>query len=51
MHGFEMEGFAMQFGRFTIAFEFPCKHGGVVFVVAQRFSFRSLVFLAKVRAA
>src|SRR5207237_3155619 len=49
MDGFEMKRFAMQFRgcELPITLEFPREHRGVFFVVAQRFSFRGLMFFAK----
>src|SRR5947208_14947116 len=40
----------MQYGRLSIALKFPGKHGCVIFVVAQRFAFWCLMFLAKMCA-
>src|SRR6266550_6519727 len=40
----------MQYGWLSIALKFPRKHSGVIFVVAQRFAFRCLMFLAKMCA-
>ena len=40
----------MQFRRLPIALKFPGKNRGVVFIVAQGFAFRGLVFFAKMSA-
>src|SRR2546430_3019179 len=50
MHGFKIERLAMQYRRFSIDLKFPGKHRGVIFIVAQCFAFRGLVFFAKMRA-
>src|SRR5437016_9093101 len=53
MDGFEMEPLAVQFRRrdLTIALKFPGKDRGEIVVVTQSFSFRRLMFLAKMGAA
>src|SRR6266511_4229229 len=53
MHGFEMQRFAMQFWSRSrgIALKFPRKYCCVVFVVAERFPIRRLVFFAEMCAA
>ena len=41
----------MQFRRLTVALEFPCKHGGMILIVAARLAFSSLMFLAEMRTS
>src|SRR5262249_29577016 len=50
MHGLEMQRFAMDLRRLTVALKCPCEHGGVVLVVAERFAIWRLMFLAEMRA-
>src|SRR5436305_13304977 len=50
MHGFKIERLAMQYRQSSIALKFPGKHRGVIFIVAQCFAFRGLMFFAKMRA-
>ena len=47
MHGLEMQLFAMQFRRLSVALKFPRKHHGMVFVVAECFAVGRLMFLAE----
>src|SRR5437867_6943306 len=50
MHGFKIERLAMQYRQSSIALKLPGKHRGVIFIVAQCFAFRGLMFFAKMRA-
>ena len=50
MHGLEMQLFAMQFRRLTIALKFPRKHSCMAFVVSERFTIGRLMLLAEMRS-
>ena len=50
MDRFEMERFTMQFRRPPVTLKFPREDRGVVFIVAQCFPLRGLMFFAKMRA-
>src|SRR5262249_40097314 len=47
VHGLEMQLFAMQFRRLTVALKLPRKHRGMILIVAQRFAIGRLMFLAE----
>src|SRR5207302_9300230 len=53
MNGVEMKRLAMQLWRrdLSIALKFPREHRREVVIVAQRFAFGRLMFLAEMRAA
>src|SRR5215475_11457624 len=51
VHGLEMQLFAMQFRRVTVALKLPRKHRGVILIVAARLAFGSLMFLAEMRTS
>ena len=50
MHGLEMQLFAMQFRRLTVALKFPREHRCMALVVSERFAIGRLMFLAEMRA-
>ena len=50
MHRFEVQLFAMQFRRLTIALKFPREHSCMVLVVSERFAIGRLMLLAEMRA-
>src|SRR6267378_1645130 len=49
MHRFEMQLFAIQFRRLTVALKFPRKHSCMALVVSERFAVGRLMFLAEMR--
>src|SRR5215211_1646227 len=50
MHGFELQLFAMQFRRLTVALKFPRKHSCMVLVVPERLTIGRLMLFAEMRA-
>src|SRR5215211_3043940 len=50
MHRLELQLFAMQFRRLTVALKFPRKHSCMVLVIPERFAIGRLMFLAKMGA-
>ena len=47
MHRFEMQLFAIQFRRLTVALKFPREHRCMALVVSKRFAIRRLMLLAE----